>query len=242
MAMAFELLKQVRLQRGHTQEKAAAALGVTQAYFSMLESGVRTPSLRVARKMMDVYGLPPTILPVAAGVDLRLAASGGSVAADTLAYELASLDYPGFAHLRRSGVRRVNPAQYLLLALSQNDLEARVAEALPWLVYRYPEMDFSWLVPQARVTNLQNRLGFTVALARTAAQNLGQTSKKETLDQEELALAESKLVKEDSYCRVLNEAEKRWLRENRSAEARSWNLLTDLRSGSLRYVNAESAC
>jgi len=123
----------------------------------------------------------------------------------------------------------MNPAEYLLSALSQNDLEARVAEALPWLLARYPDMDFAWLLPQARMANLQNRLGFAVTLARLATTN-------NLLQQQEQALAESKLQKEDSFCRNLNEPERRWLREHRSEEARQWNLLSDLRPDMLRYV------
>lgn len=144
-----------------------------------------------------------------------------------LARELAALDYPGFAHLRRS--RKVNPAQFLLLALEQNNLEARVAEGLPWLVFRYPEMDFNWLAMQARMKNLQNRLGFTVTLAKLASHNAA-------LEAPEQVLAESKLVKEDTFCRELNKAERRWLQEHRSEEARQWNLLSDLRPEQVRYV------
>lgn len=212
-------LKQARLQRGHTQAEAASCLGVTQAYFSMLESGGRKPSRELARKLMREYELPPTVLPVS---DAPLNATP-----DFLARELASLGYPGFAHLRR-GTRRVNPATFLLSALAQRNLEARVAEGLPWLVFRYPDMDFNWLVPQARVKNLQNRLGFTVTLANRAHPNAA-------LEAPERMLAESKLEKEDSFCRELNEAERRWLREHQSNEARQWNLLSDLRPDALRF-------
>ena len=218
--MNVEQLKQARLRRGHTQQQAAARLGVTQAYFSMLENGGRKPSPELARKLMREYEVPPTVLPV----------SGGpfNVTPDFLARELASLGYPGFAHLRR-GARKVNPAEFLLTALAQSNLEARVAEGLPWLVFRYPDMDFDWLVPQARVRNLQNRLGFAVTLARLASPN-------DALQKPEGELADSKLVKEDSFCRELNEPERRWLREHSSEQARQWNLLSDLTPEALRYV------
>jgi hypothetical protein len=49
---------------------------------------------------------------------------------DKLAHELASLGYPGFAHLRRT---KANPAAVLLEALIQPDLEVRLTEALPWV-------------------------------------------------------------------------------------------------------------
>jgi|SRR5215472_8638127 len=224
--MNSEQLREARLQRGHNQQRAAAALGVTQAYYSMLESGARKPSLRVARRMMHVYGVSPTVLPVP---NPPASYVPQNVTPDALAYGLASLGYPGFAHLHRRGVKKMNPAEYLLSALSQNDLEARVAEALPWLVARYPDMDFAWLLPQARMANLQNRLGFAVTLARLATTN-------KLLQQQEQALGESKLQKEDSFCRNLNEPERRWLREHRSEEARQWNLLSDLRPDMLRYV------
>jgi transcriptional regulator with XRE-family HTH domain len=151
-------------KRGHNQEQAATLLGVTQAYFSMLETGRRKPSARLARNLMRTCGLPPTVLSVSDGLK--------NVTPDSLAQELASLGYPGFAHLRRSGLRKVNPAGYLLSALTQRDVDARVAEGPPWVVARYPDMDFDWLVPQARMKNLQNRLGFAVTLARLAGGNI----------------------------------------------------------------------
>ena len=220
MGMNLDQLKQARLQRGYTQQQAATRLGVTQAYFSMLESGGRKPSPELARKLMREYKVSPTVLPVS---DAPL-----NVTPDFLARELASLGYPGFAHLRRA-TREVNPAEFLLTALAERNLEARVAEGLPWLVYRYPDMNFDWLVRQARVRNLQNRLGFAVTLARLAGRN-------DDLQKPERELADSKLVKEDSFCRELNEPERRWLQEHRSEQAQQWNLLSDLRPETLRYV------
>lgn len=218
--MNSEPLRQARLRRGWTQQKAADRLGVTQAYFSMLENGGRKPSSMLARKLMRVYGVSPTVLPVSRVPE--------KVSSEFLARELAALGYPGFAHLRR-GSKKMNPADYLLAAVAQPNLEARVAEGLPWLVAQYPEMDFVWLTSQARMKNLQNRLGFTVTLAKLASHNAA-------LEAPEQLLAESKLAKEDSFCRVLNEAERRWLRENRSEQAAQWNLLSDLRPDTLRYV------
>jgi len=218
--MNLEQLKQARLRRGYTQQQAATRLGVTQAYFSMLERGGRKPSPELARKLMREYEVSPTVLPVS---DAPL-----NVTPDFLARELASLGYPGFAHLHRT-TRKVNPAEFLLTALAQSNLEARVAEGLPWLVYRYPDMDFDWLVPQARVKNLQNRLGFAVTLARLAGRN-------DDLQKPEHELADSKLAKEDSFCRELSGPERRWLQEHRSEQAQQWNLLSDLRPETLRYV------
>ena len=65
----------------------------------------------------------------------------------------------------------MNPADFLLLALSQNNLDARTAEGLPWVVAKYPDMDSQWLVQNARTKGLQNRLGFAVTLAQRASNN-----------------------------------------------------------------------
>lgn len=208
-----------REARGWNQQQAAEHLGVTQAYVSMLEKGRRSTG-PLARKLMQVYRLPPTMLPLS---EVRK-----DPTPDSLAEELAVLGYPGFAHLR-SRTDRVNPAAFLLTALTQNSLEARVAEALPWVLLRYPDMPFDWLVREARANNLQNRLGFVVTLGQRAAG-------RNDLQPLEQTLVVSKLVKEDSFCKELNEPERRWLREHSSVEAREWHLLSDLRPDALRYV------
>jgi hypothetical protein len=169
---------------------------------------------------MKVYDLPATVLPVN---EVREA-----VAAGPLAHELALLGYPGYAHLLRGG-RTVNPASFLLTALGQHNLEARTAEGLPWVVLRYPDMPSDFLVREARARNLQNRLGFVVTLGRRAAN-------RDDLQPLEQTLADSKLEKEDSFCKELNDAERRWLKEHSSLEAREWHLLSDLRPDSVRYA------
>ena len=174
----------------------------------------------LACRLMKVYDLPPTVLPVHEVRD--------DVTADSLAHDLARLGYPGFAHLRRGGPR-VNPATFLLTALAQRNLEVRTAEGLPWLVLQYPDMPTDFLVREARARNLQNRLGFVVTLGRQAAG-------RDDLQPLEQTLADSKLAKEDSFCKELNEAERRWLQEHSSEEARQWHLLSDLRPDAVRYV------
>lgn len=213
-------LKTTRRRLGLTQRDVANDLGVTQAYVSMLESGKRSVPATEARKVMKVYRLGPTILP--------LAEVQKYTDPDLLAKQLASLGYPGFAHLR-ARTRKVNPATFLLTALSQNDLEARVAEGLPWVVAHYPDMDFDWLVQQARMNNLQNRLGFCVTLARAASGN-------NNLLNPERKLSDSKLAREDHFGREPNEVERRWLRDHSSDQAKQWNVLSGLRPESLRYA------
>ena len=216
--MNSEQLKSARMERGWNQQEAAKRLGVTQAYLSMLESGRRSTA-HLSHKLMQVYRLSPTVLPVQ---EVKEKATPSF-----LAHELASLGYPGFAHLRKT--KKVNPADFLLTALFQRNLEARVAEGLPWLVLRYPDMPREWLVRESRARALQNRLGFVVTLGRLAAG-------RDDLRPLEQTLADSKLEKEDSFCKELNEAERRWLRANRSVEAWQWNLLSDMRPEMVRYV------
>jgi transcriptional regulator with XRE-family HTH domain len=217
--MNYSQLKPARLNLGWSQQQAAAHLGVTQAYLSMMERGLRSPA-SVAPRLMKVYGLSPTVLPVNEVRD--------EVSADTLAHELALLGYPGYAHLRKGG-QAGNPASFLLTALGQRNLEARTAEGLPWVVLKYPDMDSTFLVREARTRNLQNRLGFTVTLGRRAANR----SDLQPLEQQ---LVDSKLEKEDAFCKELNSAERKWLQGHSSAEARAWNLLSDLTPSSVRYV------
>lgn len=214
-------LKARRRKLGLTQWDVAGHLGVTQAYVSMLEAGKRTVSESLAPTLMRVYKLQPTVLP--------LGKVQKHADPDSLARQLASLGYPGFAHLR-SRTWKVNPATFLLTALSQSNLEARVAEGLPWVVSHYPDMDFDWLVQQARVNNLQNRLGFCVTLARAASGN-------HALLNPEKNLSDSKLAREDYFGRRPNEVERRWLQEHSSDQARQWNLLSDLRPESLRHTS-----
>lgn len=213
-------LKTTRRRLGLTQRDVAYRLGVTQAYVSMLESGKRSVPDTEARKIMKVYKLGPTVLP--------LAKVQKYTDPDLLAKQLASLGYPAFAHLS-ARTRKVNPATFLLTALSQKSLEARVAEGLPWVVSHYPDMDFNWLVRQARVNNLQNRLGFCVTLARAVSGN------NNLLDAEQ-KLSDSKLAREDYLGQQPNEVERRWLQEHRSDQARQWNVLSSLRPESLRYA------
>src|ERR1700722_12976302 len=155
--MNSEQLKSARMERGWNQQEAAKRLGVTQAYLSMLESGRRSTA-HLSRKLMQVYRLSPTVLPVQE-VKERATPS-------FLAHELAALGYPGFARLRKS--KKANPADFLLTALFQRNLEARVAEGLQWLVRRDAHVPCEARVSEAGARVLQNRLGFVVTLGRLA--------------------------------------------------------------------------
>jgi transcriptional regulator with XRE-family HTH domain len=225
-------LRKARKRLGWSQQKAAATLGVSQSYLSMLEMGERPLPDDLARKLVRAYRLSPTSLPP---TEDRW--TPRRVAPQELADELADLGYPGFAYLcTKHGTK--NPAEVLLDALAQDRLEARLFEALPWLVLNYWTMDAKWLVEQAKLHDLQNRLGFVVSLARSAT---GRTAHNNTcrnaLENLESSLRHSLLAREESMGSTsLSETERSWLRKHRSKEAKQWNLLTNWRSEALRYV------
>lgn len=223
-------LKRERLKRGWSQQKLAAQLGLSQSYVAMFENGNRDLTPRLVRRLARLYNLPPTALPLSGSWERKW----GRDVAQTLAEQLAALGYPGFAYLQPHRWRR-NPAEVLLEALKQKELEARVLEALPWLLVSYWDVDTTWLEKYAKLQNLQNRLGFVVALARRVAEDRF-PERAETLGKLEQLLEESRLVKEDTLCKAsMTKAEERWLRQNRPPEATHWNLLTDFRAESLRY-------
>jgi hypothetical protein len=94
---------------------------------------------------------------------------------------VAGLGYPGFAGLRSRHWTPKNPGEVLLTALAQDDLESRLVEALPWLVLRYSTLDWTWVVREAKVRDLQNCLGFVVGLARQLAVRGGDERKARSL-------------------------------------------------------------
>lgn len=157
------------------------------------------------------------------------------VDADTLASDLASLGYPGFAYLKPK--RGKNPGQVLLSALSSNCLESRFAEALPWLVLNYPNLDWPTLIDAAKAKDLQNKLGFVTCLARKVAERRGQMDTADYLRSKERDLERFRLIVEDTFCNdSLTQAERRWLETNRTDEAKYWRVLSDLSAEHLSYA------
>ena len=89
----------------------------------------------------------------------------------------------------------------------------------------------------AKLHDLQNRLGFVLTLARRLAERAGDEPKARAVNDLVTALERSRLAREDTLCRAsLAGAERRWLKEHRSADARHWNLLTDWTADAVRYV------
>lgn len=224
-------LQAARLKHGWGQVEAARRLGMSQPYLAMLESGKRRLTPNLVRKAALVYDLPPTELPVP-----ETFTPAQEVGPQRLVEYLARLNYPGFAYLRPR-VRKKNPGEVLLSALAQARLEARVGEALPWLLLHYWQMDFRWVVELAKKFDLQNRLGFVVSLARRLSEASTETERTNALSRLEATLDHSRLAREDFFFRPpRNRAERQWLMENRPVEAEHWNLLSDLRPEHLPYA------
>lgn len=256
-------LKEARAKAGWTQQQAAEKLGVTQAYLSMAERGYRVLPSSLARKAVEVLDAPPTALP------LREEGVVAPSDNDKLRAELAALGYPGFAHVRGPHGRAVrvrrNPAEVLLNALTQADVDTRVVEGLPWLAYTYCDLNWDWAVQNAKLHDLQNRLGFVTTVAsglgpsvlsapELGAMGLGASgvgssglgsseggapnseARSRKLREYVAVLERSRLAKEDTLCHdSLTHAERKWLRVNRPAEAAHWNLLTDMKAENLAH-------
>src|ERR1700730_1883391 len=176
--------RSARLAKGWTQSQAATRLGMTQAYLNYLENGKRRLTPELVRRATSVYGLSPKSLPV---TDVFVP---NETSDQHLAEALSTLGYPGFRYLR-SHTAKKHPNEVLLTALWQKSLDGRVAEALPWIVMNYRELD-SWLVENARQFNLQNRLEFLVSVARRAAEKLN-AQKSAELGRFQILLNDSRL-------------------------------------------------
>ncbi len=210
----------------------AGRLGVTQAYLSLLEGGKRRVPDRVKRFVVSLFSLPPTCLPLSAPRALDPAAADAKIEQG-----LARLGYPGLAYRRKPGELR-NPVELLLVGLSAEDLDPRLVEALPWLLLKFAGFSTEEIVARAKSMDIQNRLGFTVSLARRVAErNLMYRDREDELRRLEQALERSRLAREDTFGPGnMSERMRKWIRKNRSPEAEHWNLLTDLKLEHLPYA------
>ena len=194
-------LQDWRKRNGLTQVKAASLLGVSQPYLSLLEKGARplTSALRSRMKMARP-------------------ATSKKFSDDYFRAKLSALGYPGFAHFTPARPKS-SPDALLLAVLASSEADSRVVSALPWLVRRYArQMDLSWLVQQAKLRDLQNRLGFLLQLVG------GDTPELSAALHE---LERARLLQEATLCwESMPTATREWMRANRSSLAEHWNVLT----------------
>lgn len=194
------------------QATYAALLGVTQAYVSMLESGKRKFTPRLEQKLAQLFAGDPTRLP--------LTLHETELDDDTLAATLAALGYPGFSHLPHATLR--NPASVVLECLRKANLDVRVVEALPWLLSHYEALQLDWLTREAKLRNLQNRLGFLTALANEVTPKPHLRQLLEVLEPARLATEQT--LSNDSMPKAL----RAWMQQQRTHLAAHWNLFTKL--------------
>jgi transcriptional regulator with XRE-family HTH domain len=221
-------LKAARKKVGWNQQELATRLGVSQTLVSLWERGVRRFSPRRLRQFRDLgLELPPTTLPLPSHLRRSRVDYG---------QELANLGYPGFAHLA-TGEPKYNPALLLVMALAEHHLERRLAEALPWLAFTFRDMNWEWVRREAKLRDLQNRLGFTLALAKNLAAQRQQPEVMAQLGQQEDLLRQSLLAREDTYANeTMSEAERKWLTQQRPVEAAAWHVLSDMEAEQLTHA------
>lgn len=217
-------VKAARERLGLTQQQAARRWKLSQTYVSLVEQDKRPVPDRVARLLARAE---PTM---ASG----LRPSASSASPEDLPRLLGALQYPGFEYL---GAPRdvTNPAGVMLLALRARAVPARVTEALPWLLVTYVDLTWDWLLDQAKLANVQNRLGYLVGLAKQVAEKRAQADVVARLAEVEGRLEDARLAKEDTLGRDLTDVERQHLRKHRPPNAAHWNLLTRLRVEDLRY-------
>jgi transcriptional regulator with XRE-family HTH domain len=225
---------QVYRSREHlSQSRLAKALGVSQAYVSQLENGARKVSKKLAARLAELpklHQLPATVFPE----DLEnLDAFDRDLAAD-----LSALGYDGRSPA--DGHKPKNPAAIIVSILKRRQVAPAVMAAIPWMLITFPEINTKWLVDQARLNNLQNRLGFLLDLAYEIAEArlaAGQFDEEHLVRLEAMRgqLEASRLANDDTLARELTATERQFFHEHRSETARHWNLLTGLTREQLPY-------
>jgi transcriptional regulator with XRE-family HTH domain len=217
-------VRQTRERLRLTQQQAARRWKLSQAYLSLMEGGRRRVPERLARRLARTEPNLVTALPL--HLSIR--------AAEDLPKLLGSLGYAGFEYL--AAPRTVaNPAAVVLAALKAPRVPARVTEAVPWVLVQFPDLDWDWLVAEAKLANVQNRLGYLVSVAKQVAEARNEPTALKSLEAARVRLEEARLAKEDTLGRDVTDVERRYLRQHRPETAAHWNLLTTLGVEDLRY-------
>ena len=180
-------------------------LGVSQTYLSLLETGAR-PLTKVLQNRMKT------------AVHKQHRESDD----DVFRTHLSVLGYERFAHFARSR-SKPSPDVLLLSVLARPDADSRVVEALPWLVRQYAcQMNLGWLVRQAKLHDLQNRLGFLLQAAGVGTLEVLSAVRE---------LERARLLHEATLCwDSMPAATREWMRANRTPMAKHWNVLTRLQT------------
>jgi hypothetical protein len=117
------------------------------------------------------------------------------------------------------------------------------------------ETSKKWLVEQARLRGLTNRLGFTVTLAKQVFERRAERRDERrdepsaerrderasdtyrALDQLEQELNRTRLAETDTFCQNhLSQGQRQWMQDARPEAAKHWNLLTNWQPEHLQYA------
>lgn len=200
---------------------------MSQPYYSQLENGSRPLSRELALTAVREFRLSPATLPLPE-LDPYLV----PLDARELAAQLAWFAYPGFTRMKKAA-QPMNPAFLVAAALAHADLEARLVEALPWVLSVFHDLGWDWLSAQCRLGNQQNRLGFLVTLAMKLTKPGTDANLASALSR----LERSRLAVEGTLCREsMSAAERTWVRKHRPKDAAHWHLLTTLTADQLTHA------
>lgn len=229
-SMTTKQLRLARHQAGLTQVSAAQRLSISQAYLSQLETGSRAVPAGLARRVVWVYGLRES------KKQMLAAPETSKLSENQLEQMLVRLGYPGFPKRVGMAVPELSPAQLVLAILKRAKVDARLMEAVPWLLGEHSNLDWDWLVQECKLRNLQNRLGYLVQLAKElVAKNRAAL---QVLSEVQAELEQARLAVEGTLCQEeMTEAERKWLRLRRPPAAQHWNLLTNLTAEELFYAS-----
>jgi hypothetical protein len=156
--------------------------------------GYRPLPARLVSLAVRKLHLAPTALPMLP----PLATQFAPVAPDELASALARLgSRDSDTKQARGGIQ---PAFLVAGTLVHLDLEVRIVEALPWILSKFHDLDWIWLIAQCRLLNVQNQLGYLIVLARQLGNSTADVNLKSAL----FNLEESRLVVEGTFMPRVN--------------------------------------
>jgi transcriptional regulator with XRE-family HTH domain len=231
-----------RKKAGKTQVDAAKGAGVQQPFVCAVEKGLRPVTSKLKNWLYSVHPEALTAAPTSTDAHSEAAhwdsPNPGQRAqySEVLKERLGSLGYPGFAYLARTP-RKVDPLAVLLGALSTEDLDQRVVEALPWVLAHRRNLDWRRLTDEVRLLNLQNQLGFLLEVTVQATRKMKFSEAAVELEPWLNRLREARLYKEDTLCKKsLTQVERKRLHRTRPRAARFWRLLTDLNAKEVANV------
>jgi transcriptional regulator with XRE-family HTH domain len=205
------------------QIDAAKKLGISQPYLSLLESGKREITEKIALRAVKMFRLPPTSIPPKFNFE-----DSQPVSNEILREDIAALGFADFAGFKKK-TRHKNPADVLFQAISKDNLDSETLKALPWLIVEFYDLKWEDVVKACKLNNLQNRLGFLISLAINIAVKKGEFKKASSLSTIIAELEKSKLFREEYLCNSSpTPDEQTRFKSKRSKEAESWRIFTDL--------------